>query len=45
MDKDGSGEIGFEEFLAILHPKVVATGGCAKSNKIFELQAVQKVKL
>lgn len=44
VDKDGSGEIGFKEFLAILQP---TGGGAGKSaiDKIVHLQDVKKVRL
>lgn len=42
MDKDGSGEIGFKEFLAILQPKGVVAGKSA-IDKIVHLQDVKKV--
>lgn len=42
MDKDGSGEIGFHEFLAILQPKG-ATAGKSAIDKITHLQDVKKV--
>jgi len=42
VDKDGSGEIGFHEFLAILKPKEEAAGKCA-IDKIVHLQDVKNV--
>lgn len=42
VDKDGSGEIGFKEFLAILQPKGVGAGKSA-IDKIVHLQDVKKV--
>lgn len=42
VDKDGSGEIGFKEFLAILQPKGEVTGKSAV-DKIVHLQDVKKV--
>ena len=42
MDRDGSGEIGFQEFLSILQPN---RKGAAKGtvDKIISLQEVKKV--
>lgn len=44
VDKDGSGEIGFKEFLAILQPKE-APAGKSGIDKIIHLQEVKNVRM
>lgn len=43
VDKDGSGEIGFNEFLAILQPREAAAGAGSEKSKMATANAVNKI--